>query len=63
MEDETVNEKVLPINIDGIKIETCFNSADIYGVADELRSLGFEVKPMGLPVTQRLKEGCEQLNF
>nr|WP_321410614.1 DsrE family protein [uncultured Carboxylicivirga sp.] len=63
LEDETVKEKVLQMKTDGVIIEACVNCADMYGVADDLRNLDFDVKPMGLPVTQRLKEGWKQLNF
>jgi hypothetical protein len=35
----------------------------MYGVTEDLKSMGIDVKPMGQPLTERLKAGWKQLNF
>ena len=37
--------------------------ADSYGVSDELRKMGIDVKPMGKPLTEMLKQGWKVLTF
>ncbi|MCE5270731.1 DsrE family protein [bacterium] len=40
----------------GIKIQACKACADSYGVSDNLASLGVEVRGMGQPLTEYLKD-------
>jgi hypothetical protein len=39
----------------GVALFACKACADIYGVSDKLSSLGIDVKYMGVPLTQYLK--------
>jgi len=48
---------------DGVKIQACQACSDSYGVSDELRKLGIEVKYMGRPLTDILKQGWKVLTF
>ncbi len=48
---------------DGVKIQACQACSDSYGVSDQLRSLGIEVKYMGKPLTDMLKQGWKVLTF
>jgi hypothetical protein len=48
---------------DGVKIQACQACSDSYGVSDQLRSLGVEVKYMGKPLTDMLKQGWKVLTF
>lgn len=41
----------------GVKVEACIACANMYGVTQTLENLGIEVKGMGQPLTQLLKEG------
>jgi hypothetical protein len=48
---------------DGVKVEACKACADSYGVSQILTSLGIEVKYMGAPMTNMIKEGRKFLTF
>lgn len=62
-EDRTLQEKVVMMMNDGVNIQACVVCANNYGVAEDLRGLGIEVKPMGQPLSQMLKEGWKVLVF
>ena len=62
-ENEEVKNKLMQMKADGVVVEACVNCADMYGVSDQLRHLGIDVKGMGKPLTERLKAGWCQLNF
>ena len=55
--DKDVRAKVKAMEEDGIKVQICVYCAESYGLTEHLRSLGFEVKPMGVPLTDILKSG------
>jgi len=48
---------------DGIKVEACVACADMYGVSQDLREMGIDVKGMGVPLTDYLKSDAKILNF
>ena len=48
---------------DGIKVEACIACANMYGVTQNLRDIGIDVKGMGVPLTDYLKSGAKMLNF
>ena len=48
---------------DGVVIEACIACANMYGIADNLKELGFDVKGMGRPLTEYLKSGVKVLTF
>jgi hypothetical protein len=62
-EDEKVQQKLLQMKADGVILKACVNCADQYGVSDNLRKMGIEVKGMGKELTQMLKDNWRQLNF
>jgi len=62
-EDIELQEKVKLMQKEGVVIEACVNCANMYGVADQLKEMGIDVKGMGKPLTERLKSNWKQLNF
>ncbi len=61
--DKKLQAKVKAMIADGVKVQACVVCADSYGVTDQLRSLGIEVKGMGLPLTKMLTSGWKVLTF
>ena len=61
--DKAVQEKVKSMADDGVTLVACIACADSYGVSDTLRDMGIEVKPMGRPLTDMLKQGWKVLTF
>jgi hypothetical protein len=48
----------------GVKLMACKRCSDMYGVSDDLESLGIDVKYMGEPLTQFLKNNsCKVIAF
>jgi len=47
----------------GIKLEACKACSDIYNVSEKLMELGIEVKYMGEPFTQLLKDGYRVISI
>jgi hypothetical protein len=48
---------------DGVKVEACLACTDSYGVTEQLRKMGVEVKYMGKPLTDLIKQGSKTLTF
>jgi hypothetical protein len=48
---------------DGVVIEACVVCANAYGVTEDLKVFGFDVKGMGKPLTDYLKSGKKVLTF
>lgn len=48
---------------EGIKVEACRACADNYGVADQLSTLGIDVKYMGEPLTDYIKSDDKVITF
>ncbi len=61
--DKDLQSKVNSMMGDGVIVQACIVCADSYGVTDALRALGVEVKSMGKPLTDMLKDGYEVLTF
>ena len=61
--DKEIQEYIAQMREVGVKIEACKTCADIYGVSDKLEDLGIEVKLMGMPLTDYLKEGFKVMTF
>ncbi len=61
--DEVLQKQLKEMQASGVVVEACVNCADMYGVSDQLREMGIDVKGMGLPLTKRLKANWKQLNF
>ena len=47
----------------GVKVEACIACARMYGVDQQLAELGIDVKGMGVPLTNYLKEGWKTLSI
>lgn len=48
---------------DGVVVQACIVCADSYGVTQQLRALGIEVKGMGRPLASLIKDGWHVLTF
>jgi hypothetical protein len=62
-ENIELQKKVKAMQADGIKTEACLACANSYGLADNLKELGFDVKSMGVPLTEYLKSDAKVLTF
>ena len=61
--DKQLQSAVKAMMTDGVTVQACVVCADMYGVADDLRDLGIEVKGMGRPLSDMLKSGRKVLTF
>ena len=61
--DLKLQEKLKAMQKDGVVIEACITCANAYGVAEDLKKLGYDVKGMGKPLTDYLKSGAKVLTF
>ena len=48
---------------DGVRVQACLACADSYGVTEQLKKLGIDVRYMGKPLTDMLKQGWKVLTF
>ena len=62
-ENTKLQEEVKSMQADGIVVEACIACANAYGVTEDLRKLGYDVKGMGKPLTDYLKSGAKVLTF
>ncbi|TET48984.1 MAG: DsrE family protein [Actinomycetota bacterium] len=62
-EDIELQDYLKKLKDAGVRLEACITCADMYKVSKKLAALGFEVKPMGLPLTEYLKEGRAVITF
>ncbi len=62
-EDKKLQEKVKEMMADGVDVKACIVCAKRYGVVEDLRKLGIEVKGMGRPLTRLLKSDWKMLTF
>jgi hypothetical protein len=58
-----IQEKLKAMQNDGVEIQACIACATGYGVVDDLKNLGFEVKGMGKPLSDYLKSDAKVLTF
>ena len=54
--DTELQEHVIEMKEAGVKLLACKKCSDLYGVSDDLRRLGIEVKYMGKPLTDYLRD-------
>ena len=47
----------------GIKVEACAACARMYGINEQLSEMGIEVKGMGVPLSDYLKQGWQTLSL
>jgi hypothetical protein len=62
-ENEDLQAEMQKITEAGVVVEACITCANMYGVAADLKDLDIDVRPMGVPLTNYLKEGWRTLNF
>ena len=55
-EDAELQEKVKAMKEDGVILEACIACSNMLGVTEELKALGIDVKGMGVPLTEYMKE-------
>jgi hypothetical protein len=61
--DKDLQAEIRTMAGDGVKVQACLACADSYGVTEQLRKLGIEVKYMGKPLTDMLKQDWKVLTF
>lgn len=61
--DAELQERLEAMKDTGIVLEACVSCSDMHGVSDDLRKLGIDVKRMGVPLTEYLKEGRKVITF
>lgn len=62
-ENSKLQKKLKMMIADGIKIEACSACTNSYGTTEILRKMGYDAKPMGVPLTDYLKGGARVLTF
>ncbi len=62
-ENLNIQIKLKAMQKDGVEIQACIACADAYGVVDDLKNLGFEVKGMGKPLSDYLKSDAKVLTL
>jgi hypothetical protein len=55
-EDQELKEHIIDMKDAGIKLQACKKCSDMYGVSDDLKRLGIEVKYMGKALTDYLRD-------
>lgn len=61
--DKDLQAKIKSMMEDGVQVQACVVCADSYGVSARLSELGIEVKGMGSPLTDMLKQDWKVLTF
>ena len=62
-ENKDLQNEVKTMQKSGVVVEACVACAKNYGVVDDLKKLGIDVKGMGQPLTERLKGPWKVLTF
>jgi len=62
-ENKMLQEYVKKMQDAGIKVEACMACAKMYGVDGKLLELGIDVKGMGVPLSNYLKDGWKTLSL
>ena len=61
--DKDLQAKIKGMLDDGVKVQACQACSDSYGVTEQLRKMGIEVKYMGKPLTDLIQQGWHILTF
>jgi hypothetical protein len=62
--DKELQEHLSMMKDAGVKLEACMACSNMYGVTSDLEKLGIEVKSMGPPLTEFLKNNnCRVITF
>lgn len=62
-ENEMIQEYIKKMQEVGVKTEACLYCAKMYEVDEKLSELGIDVKGMGIPLSNYLKEGWQTLSL
>lgn len=62
-ENSKLQKKLKEMVADGIVVEACSACSDAYSVTKILKELGYDPKPMGVPLTNYLKSNAKVLTF
>ncbi len=62
-ENEMLQDYIKKMQDAGVKVEACTACAKMYGVDKKLADMGIEVKGMGVPLSNYLKEGWKTLSL
>lgn len=54
--DKDLRDKIAEMQSDGVIMQACIVCARSFGIIDELNELGFEVKAMGPPLSEFIKD-------
>jgi len=63
IEDKDLQDEVKKMKDAGVILEACKACSDRYGVSEELERLSIDVKYMGIPLTEYMKEGRNIITF
>jgi hypothetical protein len=61
--DKDLQAKVRTMIANGVKLQACLACADSYGISEQLRQMGIDVKYMGKPLTDLIRQGWHILTF
>ena len=61
--DKELQAKIKDMQESGVITQACIVCADMYGVSDDLRKMGIEVKGMGKPLSDMIKSDWKVLTF
>jgi hypothetical protein len=62
-ENEMLQDYVKKMQEAGVKVEACVACARMYGVDENLKNMGIDVKGMGIPLSDYLKKGWRTINI
>ena len=62
-EDAELQETLREMRDEGVSLEACLRCAENYGVVEDLKILGIDVKLMGQPLSEYLKEDRKVITF
>jgi hypothetical protein len=62
-ENEQIQKEIKKMMKQGVQVKACKACADSYGVSDDLKELGVDVKYMGKPLTETLKSNQKLMTF
>jgi len=61
--DKDLQAKIKGMLDDGVRVQACLACTDSYGVTEQLRKMGIDVKYMGKPLTDLIQQGWHILTF
>ena len=62
-ENKMLQDYVKKMQDAGVIVEACTACANMYGVEDDLENMGIDVKGMGIPLSDYMKEGWQVLTL